>query len=219
MVLFSGGGSVEKAIHALYPNNRLEIVAVDSCPKSSATIVADINEFVRTKLFDWDPGYFDILWASPPCTEYSYAKSVGERDLDKADQMVASALACLIWLKPRYWFIENPVGMLKDRALMIPFEPYLQNVSYCQYNELVRKDTCIWTNAPLKNFLICRKGSMCPTKEKFGRHMRTAPARRCPVVEQAKYVPHPETTAGYAVRALSPGLEPGRTIKRNPVKK
>jgi hypothetical protein len=44
--------------------------------------------------------------------------------------MVASALACLIWLKPRYWFIENPVGMLKDRALMIPFEPYLQKVSY-----------------------------------------------------------------------------------------
>jgi len=108
MVLFSGGGSVEKAIHALYPNNRLEIVAVDSCPKSSATIVADINEFVRTKLFDWDPGYFDILWASPPCTEYSYAKSIGERDLDKADKMVASALACLIWLtRPGYWIIET----------------------------------------------------------------------------------------------------------------
>jgi site-specific DNA-cytosine methylase len=132
MVLFSGGGSVEKAIHALYPNNdRLDIVAVDSCPKSSATIVVDINEFVQTQLFDWDPGYFDILWASPPyCTEYSYAKFIGERDLDKADKMVASALVCLIWLKPRYRFIENPVGMLKDRPLMIPFEPrYLQKVS------------------------------------------------------------------------------------------
>jgi hypothetical protein len=67
--------------------------------------------------------------------------------------MVASALACLIWLRPSYWFIENPVlGMLKDRPLMIPFEPYLQKVSYCQYDEPVRKDTCIWTNAPVKTF-------------------------------------------------------------------
>ena len=64
MVLFSGGGSVEKAIQALYPNNRLEIVAVDACPKSSATIVTDINEFAQTQLFDWEPGYFDIMWAS-----------------------------------------------------------------------------------------------------------------------------------------------------------
>ena len=64
MVLFSGGGSVEKAVQALYPNNRLEIVAVDVCPKSSATIVTDINEFAQTQLFDWEPGYFDIVWAS-----------------------------------------------------------------------------------------------------------------------------------------------------------
>jgi hypothetical protein len=59
---------------------------------------------------------------------------------------------------------------------MITFEPYLQKVSYCQYDEPVRKDTCIWTNAPVKNLLICRKGSMRPTKEKFGQHMRTAQA-------------------------------------------
>ena len=197
LVLFSGGGSVEKAIHALYPNNRLDIVAVDVCPKSSATIVADINEFAQTQLFDWNPGHFDIIWASPPCTEYSYAKSVGERKLDEADRLVASALACLIWLKPRYWFIENPVGMLKDRPLMIPFEPYLQKVSYCQYNEPVRKDTCIWTNAPVKNLLICRKGSMCPTKEKFGQHMRTAqagPSNLVPGSGAGKNVYHiPET--------------------------
>jgi hypothetical protein len=81
MVLFSGGGSVEKAIHVLYPNNRLGIVAVDSCPKSSATIVADINKFAQTQLFDWNPGYFDILWASPPCTEYRYAKSKSKFNL------------------------------------------------------------------------------------------------------------------------------------------
>jgi hypothetical protein len=193
IVLFSGGGSVEKAIRALYPNNRLDIVAVDSCAKSSATIQTDIREFVQTQLFDWNPGYFDILWASPPCTEYSRAKSVGMRNLEEADTLVAAALACLIWLKPRYWFIENPAGMLADRPLMLPFEAYLHRVSYCRYGEDVRKDTCIWTNAPVKNLLICRKGSMCPTKENYGHHMRTAqagPSNQVPGSGAAKNVYH-----------------------------
>ncbi len=76
---------------------------------------------------------------------------------------------------------------------MIPFEPYLQKVSYCQYNEPVRKDTCIWTNAPVKNLRICRKGSMCPTKEEFGRHTRTAqagPSSEIPGSGAAKNVYH-----------------------------
>ena len=81
---------------------------MDLCPKSSATLEADINYFAQIQLFDWDPGYFDILWGSPPCTEYGYAKSIGERNLDEADKMVASALACLIWLtRPGYWIIET----------------------------------------------------------------------------------------------------------------
>jgi hypothetical protein len=69
LVLFSGSGSVESAIRTLYPNNVVDIVSVDSDPKSAATLVTDINEFVREQLFTWRPGHFDILWASPPCTQ------------------------------------------------------------------------------------------------------------------------------------------------------
>ena len=37
-------------------------------------------------LIDWDyttytVGYFDVIWASLPCTEYSKAKTVGVRNL------------------------------------------------------------------------------------------------------------------------------------------
>ena len=193
IVLFSGSGSVESAIRAFYPHNDVEIVSVDNNPKSSATIVADIREFAREEVFNWRPGHFDVLWASPPCTEYSRAKSVGERNLEGADTLVAAALACLLWLRPRYWFIENPVGMLQTRPLMLPFQPYLHHVSYCQYKEPVRKDTCIWTNAPVKNLRICRKTSMCPTKAKHGRHLRTAqagPAGSVPGSGAAKNVYH-----------------------------
>jgi site-specific DNA-cytosine methylase len=193
IVLFSGGGSVEDAIRAFYPHNDIEIVAIDNSSKSSATILTDIREFAQVGVFDWRPGYFDVLWASPPCTEYSRAKSVGVRDLEGADTLVAAALACLLWLRPRYWFIENPVGLLQTRPIMIPFQPYLHHVSYCRYNEPVRKDTCLWTNAPVKNLRICRRTSLCPTKAAYGRHLRTAqagPTAQAPGSGAAKNVYH-----------------------------
>jgi hypothetical protein len=193
LVLFSGSGSVEKAIQQLYPDVSLDIVSVDSSPKSPATNIIDIREFARTTLFDWNPGYFDIFWASPPCTEYSRAKSVGERNLELADTLVAATLACLIWCKPRYWFIENPVGMLATRPLMLPFQPYLQYVSYCRYGEPVRKDTCIWTNAPVSKLRICRKWTLCATKQLHGHHLQTAqagPTSKAPGSGPAKNVYH-----------------------------
>jgi hypothetical protein len=174
MVLFSGTGSVESAIQTLYPNNRVDIVSVDSDPNSAATITTDIREFARNQLFTWETGFFDIIWASPPCTQYSRAKSIGERDLEGADTLVAATLACLLYLKPRYWFIENPLGMLPTRPLMLPFEPYLHRVSYCHYGEPFRKDTCIWTNAPIVNLRLCRKGTWCLAKRTQGIHARTA---------------------------------------------
>ena len=75
LVLFSGSGSVEQHLFQTFPH--IEVTALDTDPKSSATYKRDVKAFSKTELSAYRPGYFDIIWASPPCTEYSRAKTKG----------------------------------------------------------------------------------------------------------------------------------------------
>ena len=174
LVLFCGSGSVEQALRLVDPE--MEIVAIDLDPRSTATLIQDIQQFALTDLFDYPAGHFDVLWASPPCTEYSRAMSRRPWGFPAADILVASALACLIHLRPAHWFIENPEGHLKKRPLMFPFSPYLHRVSYCHYGTTFRKDTNIWSNAPVTPLQLCRKETPCSAAAEHGVHPQTAQA-------------------------------------------
>ena len=174
LVLCSGTGSVEKVLQQIYPG--IHIVSLDIDAKSAATHVRDLRIFVQAELFEYPPGHFDILWASPPCTEYSRAKTTQARDWPTADLLVASVLACLVHLRPSYWFIENPDGYLQHRPLMLPYAPYMQRVSYCHYGTLYRKNTCIWTNALVDKLSRCSVTTPCASRKKWGRHLCTAQA-------------------------------------------
>ncbi len=135
--LFSGSGSIGKVFKQSF-----EVTSLDSDPKARATITCDI--------LDWDyevyePGHFDVIWASPPCTEFSVLKTSGTRDFAKADGIVRRTLAIIDYSRPRLFFCENPqTGLLKTR-------PYMQGLpsvtlDYCKYGTPYRKRTQVWTN-------------------------------------------------------------------------
>ena len=161
--LFSGTGSVGKVFKQSF-----EVTSLDSDPKAGASITCDIMEW---NFEEYEPGHFDVIWASPPCTEFSIAKTWGTRDLAKADAIVRRTLAILDHLRPRLWFIENPAsGMLKTRPYMSGLPSV--RLDYCRYGMPYRKRTQVWTNAPWTPRSLCKKdcGHILPD----GKHEMTA---------------------------------------------
>ena len=138
--LCSGTGSVSRP----FVENGWEVIEVDIDPRYGPTHVADLNEWDCP----YETGFFDVIWASPDCTQYSRARTTAKepRNLEKADRLVKRCLELISHLQPRVWFLENPdSGLLKTRDFMkdIPFV----RVDYCMYGALYRKRTRIWTNA------------------------------------------------------------------------
>lgn len=162
--LFKGTGSVSKALSKEYPN--LKVWSLDIEPKSKATYTTDILSWDYKQFVE---GEFDYIWASPPCTEYSVCLTTRARRFDIADPIVLRVLDIIEYLKPKYWFIENPqTGHLKSRPFMTNIPYY--DVSYCMYGNPIRKQTRIWTNLLEFDPLVCRKD--CKQIKDYGTHDR-----------------------------------------------
>ena len=81
--LFSGTHSVGRAFEA----EDWEVISVDIDPRHKPTFCCDVLR--------WDPSCLDrvdVIWASPPCTQYSRARTRGERNMDEADILVRRTL-------------------------------------------------------------------------------------------------------------------------------
>jgi len=183
LVLFSGTGSVEKAVALRYPN--AEIINLDIDPKWNPIHVCDIEQWTKKgegTMHDYPPGYFDLIWASPECKMYSFARTTGpKRDLEGADRRVSHTLKVIEYLKPKYYIIENPRGYLYKRDIMqgnllgTPLPSNLNLVSYCMYGTSYKKPTHIWTNLKLCTPLsFCSIKTPCDNVQKHGIHLVTA---------------------------------------------
>ena len=162
LVLFKGTGSIDRALERY----GFKVDSLDIDPKCNATWTSDI--------LTWDawnhmmPGRYDFIWASPPCTHYSRARTTAKtpRNLDLADSIVERTLEIIKELAPKGWLLENPqTGLLKTRDVIEGY-PW-RDVCYCKYSDGVRwtykKQTRFWGVLP--TFVarpVCTRKDPCP---------------------------------------------------------
>lgn len=120
----------------------------------------------------------DIIWASPPCEGFSVA-AIGKNwkggyrgyvpkseSARRSIELAKRTLYLIEQAKPKYWFIENPRGLLRKMGFMDDFlakhGAKRVTVSYCQYGDTRMKPTDIWTNALWwEPKPICKNGMPC----------------------------------------------------------
>ena len=130
--LCSGTGSVI----APFRNNGWEVVEVDWDNRFDPTHVVDITAWDYTM---YPQDHFDVIWASPDCTQYSRARTTAKtpRNFAKADTLVWRCLCIIEHFRPTCWFVENPdSGLLKTRDIVRHLE-YVR-VDYCMYSRPYR---------------------------------------------------------------------------------
>jgi len=129
--IYSGlGGASEAFIKAGWEVHRLEnnllLTDLESEYYVPGTTHQDVLEWPFHEL---PSGYYDFIWASPPCREFSTAyaapRSVAARNNEEYEpnmQLVTKAKEIIDWFQPTYWVIENVSGASKyiSKLLQVP---------------------------------------------------------------------------------------------------
>tara|TARA_B100001250_G_scaffold365349_1_gene345983 strand:- start:408 stop:1034 length:627 start_codon:yes stop_codon:yes gene_type:complete len=166
--LFAGSRSFSKVAEQM----GMETFTSDYKEFEKIDYVCDILQFDVSKI----PFNPDIIWASPPCTTFSIASCYHHWNKDrtpktkecvKGIEIVKKTLDIINYLKPKYFYIENPRGLLRKMDFMQNVG-IRHTVTYCQYdldiplNQRRMKPTDIWTNNDKwKPRQMCKNGMPC----------------------------------------------------------
>jgi len=96
------------------------VITVDIEPKFKPSIIADIRNW------SWPGKRPDLIWASPPCVEFSRESMPWSKTGNQPDMSIIDACKQIIQeSKPIYWIIENVRGAIpylgKPRTICGPF--------------------------------------------------------------------------------------------------
>lgn len=159
--LFSGTGSFSK----IAKKRGHSIFTLDIDKRFAPSLIMDILNVSISDL----PTNINVLWASPPCNCFSVASiskswcgnySPSRTETALAMAYVLKTLKIIKILKPNYWFIENPRGVLRKMGFMAGL--HRKTVTYCQYGDSRMKPTDIWTNlVEWQPKPMCKNGDTC----------------------------------------------------------
>jgi len=157
--LFSGTESFSKVAR----ERGHETFTIDNNKQFKPDLCKNILE-VKIKDIPFKP---TLIWASPPCECFSVAAIrhnwIGNYHPKRVETALAMAyvlktIEIIKVLKPRFWFIENPRGVLRKMEFMK--ELHRNTVTYCRYGDKRMKPTDIWNNCKAwKSREACKNGN------------------------------------------------------------
>ena len=159
--LFSGSRSIGKVAEA----RGHEVFSVDNVAYPNTNWVGDILDWDyrlnEMNVGELDEVYIpDVLWASPPCTDFSVAcigkKWVSGHEFKPKDQsllgikILEKTLEIIEFYLEKnpnlIWYIENPRGKMRKAPHFKEMNHIRHTLTYCQYGDTRMKPTDIWTN-------------------------------------------------------------------------
>jgi len=138
--------------------------STDISPYDKINQVADIFHFDLDKAIECLGGKPDIIWASPPCETFSIAsvshhwhknRRAKSKQAKRGLEIIRLTIDIIQYVKPRYWFIENPRGILRKLYILKQYER--KTITYCSYGHVRMKPTDIWTNLEWTPKPMCKR--------------------------------------------------------------
>lgn len=142
--LFSGLGG---ASEAMVQSEKWEVMRIESnpllsgVPQTTQICVKQFRDELRGMINDgFTPESPTLLWASPPCVEFSLAYSSPQSIANRENRehspdmsLLEATIDIIDMLQPKYWVIENVRGAVKW------FKPYLG-----EQNKVINHSIFLW---------------------------------------------------------------------------